>query len=157
MIYTGLPFGDGVVDLGPPDIAEILRTPLAGDVAGDVHHYLACAPAQADMLYFCIYEHGAPVGQIVLHDMNLTTGESLIGYCLFQPELRGRGVGTRALRLLQQYVTAHMTLVRLIIITDINNHASQAIACKCGFQFTGGAREDPEQLLVFEWQAGSPS
>jgi RimJ/RimL family protein N-acetyltransferase len=156
MIYQGPRFGDGAVELGPPDIAQVLQAPLAEDVAGDVHHYLACAPAQADMLYFCVYERKAPVGQIVLHDMNLATGESLIGYCLFQPATRGRGIGTRALRLLQQYVTAHLTLVRLIIITDNYNHASQTIARKCGFQFTGGAREDPEQLMVFEWLPNLP-
>jgi RimJ/RimL family protein N-acetyltransferase len=65
--------------------------------------------------------------------------------------MRGRGIGTRALRLLQQYVTAYTALKRLVIITDIRNQASQVIARKCGFQFTGGAWEDPEQLMVFEW------
>jgi hypothetical protein len=102
--YTGQPYCAGTVCIGAPVVEQILVTPIAPDVVGDVRHYLASSPTAHDELYFCIYEEGAPVGQIVLHDINWATGESLIGYCLFRPELRGRGVGTLALRLLQQFV-----------------------------------------------------
>jgi RimJ/RimL family protein N-acetyltransferase len=150
--HTGSPYTDGSISIGPPDVERIRRAPLAEDVAGDVAHYLATAPYEPSLYYFCVYAGQIPVGQIVLHDINLATGESLIGYCLFAPHLRGRGIGTRALRLLQQYVVEQTTLTRLVIITSTDNLASQTIARKCGFAFTGGAWEDPENLLVFAWE-----
>ena len=157
--HTGPDYGDGAVRIGAPQVAEILATAIDADVFGAVGAYLGTARRAANEYYFCIYENETPVGQIVLHDMNLATGESLIGYCLFRPDLRGRGVGTRALRLLQQFVVEEMELTRLVIITSSDNLASQSVARKCGFVFSGGAWEDPEQLLVFEWivprQAGS--
>jgi RimJ/RimL family protein N-acetyltransferase len=42
-------------------------------------------------------------------------------------------------------------LTRLVIITARENLASQQIAQKCGFQYTGGSREDPVNDMVFIW------
>jgi ribosomal-protein-alanine N-acetyltransferase len=150
--HTGLPYVDGDISIGAPDVEQIRSSAIDDDVRGAVEHYLATAPLTPGEYYFCIFAGETPVGQILLHDINWATGESLIGYCLFRPALRGRGIGRRALRLLQRFVVEQTALTRLIIITDSENHASQAIARKCGFQYIGGAREDPEQLLVFEWR-----
>jgi RimJ/RimL family protein N-acetyltransferase len=150
-LHAGQSYRAGTISIGAPDVDLMRRTPSAADVAGDVAHYLATAPDDPHLYYFCIYEQQTPVGQIVLHDINLETGESLIGYCLFEPRLRGRGIGTQALRLLQQYVVEQTELTHLVIITSKDNLASQTIARKCGFRFTGGAWEDPENLMVFEW------
>jgi RimJ/RimL family protein N-acetyltransferase len=150
--YHGPPYQDGAIRIGTPDVARILQSDIAGDVRGDVEHYLACAPAEPTLYYFSIYQEETPVGQIVLHDINHETGESLVGYCLFTPAWRGRGIGTRALRLLQRYVTELTGLTHLVIITGVDNLPSQHIAQKCGFLFAGGAREDPEQLVVYEWR-----
>jgi RimJ/RimL family protein N-acetyltransferase len=149
--HTGLPYADGEISIGAPNAEQIRRSAIDEDVRGAVEHYLATAPHTIGEYYFCIFEGETPVGQMLLHDINPSTGESLIGYCLFRPELRGRGIGTRALRLLQQFVVAQTALTRLIIITGLDNYASQAIARKCDFQCIGGAWEDPERLLVFEW------
>jgi RimJ/RimL family protein N-acetyltransferase len=149
--YAGPAYADGEILIGAPAVESILAQPIAEDVDGDVGCYLSTARNATNELYFCIYQDEVPIGQIVLHDMNLATGESLIGYCLFRPELRGRGIGTRALRLLQQHVVAETNLTHLVVITSSENIASQTIARKCGFEFAGGAWEDPEQLLVFEW------
>jgi RimJ/RimL family protein N-acetyltransferase len=149
--HTGPDYGEGVVRIGAPRVTEILATSIDADVLGAVGAYLGTARRAANEYYFSIYENETPVGQIVLHSMNLTTSESLVGYCLFRPELRGRGIGTQALRLLQQFVVEKMQLARLVIITSNDNLASQSVARKCGFEFTGGAWEDPEQLLVFQW------
>lgn len=149
--FQGPPYRDREVSIGPPKVAQILGAAIANDVAGSVAHYLATAAHAATECYFCIYEAKTPVGQIVLHDINHATGESLVGYCLFRPDLRGRGIGTRALRLLQRHVAEQTHLTQLTIITDVDNLASQRIAQKCDFTYVGGAWEDPDGLVVYQW------
>ena len=100
--------------------------------------------------YFGIYEKERLIGAIFLHDIDLNKKESLIGYHLFKPEDRGRGVGTIALQLLQQYVKEDTSLKKLIIITHEDNVASRAIATKRGFSCTGSSWEDPHKV-VYEW------
>jgi RimJ/RimL family protein N-acetyltransferase len=149
--HTGFPYVDGEISIGAPAVEQIRQAEMDEEVRGSVEHYLATAPVTDGEYYFCIFAGETPVGQMLLHDINWSTGESLIGYALFRPAWRGRGIGTRALRLLQQFVVAQTALTRLFIITSVDNHASQALARKCGFQWIGSAREDPETLVVFEW------
>jgi ribosomal-protein-serine acetyltransferase len=85
------------------------------------------------------------------HDYDREQQESLIGYHLFQPQDRGHGIGTMALRLLIQYVLTETQIRRLVIITDIDNYASQRIATKGGFVYRGPAREGLP-LICYEWQ-----
>jgi RimJ/RimL family protein N-acetyltransferase len=103
------------------------------------------------VIYFSISRQGQLVGHIFLHDMNRATGEALIGYHLFQPSYRGHGIGTKALRLLLRYVSEHTDFHHLVIITSEDNVASRRIAEKCGFTYTGPAREGPP-LICYEWQ-----
>jgi RimJ/RimL family protein N-acetyltransferase len=62
-----------------------------------------------------------------------------IGYWVAAP-VRGRGVCTRALRLLSRYALDELRLQRLELITDPHNHASQRVAEKVGFQREGVMR-----------------
>ncbi len=149
--YTGPAYQAGAISLAAPDVDRILAAPIHADVRGSVEHYLASAAHADNELYFCIYLDDQPVGQILLHDIDWTSGESLIGYALFEPAQRGQGIGTQALRLLQHYVAEQQTLKQLFIITDVENLASQRVAHKCGFTLIGAAREDPGHLLVFAW------
>lgn len=152
-LHTGKTYTQAEVQIGPPDFEAIEAAPQAADVASSVTHWLAEARARTDVYYFSIFlDHTpTPIGEIALHDMNDQTGESLVGYHLFQPHVRGRGVGTKALRLLQHFVAETTYLKRLIIITSRDNIASQSIAQKCGFRYIGTAREDPVNGLVFAW------
>jgi RimJ/RimL family protein N-acetyltransferase len=150
-VHTGPSYCQHDICIGPADFAQIAAVPKALDISDSVSFYLDAAPIRSDIYYFCIYHHATPVGQIILHDIDRQAGESLIGYHLFLPEYRGQGIGTTALALLQRYVRANTSLRRLIIITSRDNHASQRIAIKCGFDLIGPAREDPDQLLVFGW------
>jgi RimJ/RimL family protein N-acetyltransferase len=137
--------------IGVPDLELIRTMRKASDIEDSVIFYTQAAPMRPDIYYFCIYHRTVPVGQIMLHDINTASGESLIGYHLFRAEDRGHGIGTIALRLLQAHVHAATILTRLIIITSRDNPASQRIAMKCGFHLIGPAREDPEHLIVFAW------
>jgi RimJ/RimL family protein N-acetyltransferase len=101
---------------------------IEADIRYPVEHWVSEAPGREDILYFSIFIDQEPVGQILLHDLNIHAGESLVAYHLFRPELRGQGLGTLALRLLQTYVRAQTALKKLIIITSRDNLASQQIA-----------------------------
>jgi len=150
-LHTGQSYCQHDVCIGPADLAQIVAAPKAPDIQDSVEFYLDAAPTRPDIYYFCIYQLAAPVGQIVLHDIDWQAGESLIGYHLFLPAYRGRSIGTVALSLLQAYVQSATSLTRLVIITSRDNQASQRIALKCGFQLVGLAREDPDRMIVFAW------
>ncbi len=150
MPYAENRYSDGQVSIGPPDLAAILWLSLDADVRADVELYLHAAPARADIDYFAISSSGRPVGQIMLHDIDLASGASLVGYHLFSRADRGQGIGTRALRLLQRHVIQRTPLRQLTIITTEDNLPSQALARACGFTHAGPAREGPP-LLVFHW------
>jgi RimJ/RimL family protein N-acetyltransferase len=149
-IYTGKNYATMDVHIGAPDVDAWHQRPIADDVIGSVRHWFNAALARDDVLYFGVFWSGQPVGQILLHDMHAQT--SLVAYHLFSPADRGRGVGTHALRLLQDVVTT-TTLRQLIIITSRDNTASQRIAQKCGFVLAGAPREDPVHGIRFVWNA----
>jgi RimJ/RimL family protein N-acetyltransferase len=86
---------------------------------------------------FAIVEHDGPIGSI-----GLRVNEQRIGHISFwcAREARGRGVTTRALRLLCEYALAELAVERLELITDPDNWASQRVAEKVGFRREGVLR-----------------
>ncbi len=74
----------------------------------------------------------------------------MVAYHLFDPAVRGKGIGTRALRLLVQFVEEHTDLTLLTSITSRDNIASRRIALKCGFREVGAPREDPLHGVVYQ-------
>ena len=149
--YSGQLYRQGQVSIGPPELSLLRSVSVASDVKVAFEHWASEAPGRKDILYFSIFLDQELIGDIVLHDLNIDTGVSLIAYHLFQSSLRGHGFGTLALQLLQSYVLDQTPLKKLIIITSRDNLASQRMALKCGFQYTGGSREDPINDMVFEW------
>jgi RimJ/RimL family protein N-acetyltransferase len=124
---------------------------IAPDVKVPFEHWSSEASGREDILYFSIFRGKEAIGQSLLHDLNAETGESLVAYHLFRPELHGQGFGTLALGLLQSYVLRETELKKLIIITSRDNMASQQLARKCDFQYVGASREDPVNETVFVW------
>ncbi|MFI8461292.1 GNAT family N-acetyltransferase [Kitasatospora sp. NPDC085464] len=61
-----------------------------------------------------------------------------------RPEVRGRGIGTAAQRLLVDYLFAHSPVMRLEADTETGNHAEQRALEKCGF-----TREGVQRALTF--------
>jgi RimJ/RimL family protein N-acetyltransferase len=147
---------DDSVRIGAPDLPAIGHATKTPDVADSVQNWLAAARGRANVLYFSIYEDDAVVGQIILHDIDKHANTSLIGYHLFEPRFRGRGIGTVALRLLVEFVRVRTNLERLFIITSDDNVASQHVARKCGFTHVGPSREDPIHGMVFELAVSRP-
>lgn len=63
-----------------------------------------------------------------------------IGYTMLSPEHRGRGIATRAVRLLVRHLFDSLLINRLEIRMDTRNQASERVAIKCGFTKEGVAR-----------------
>ena len=57
---------------------------------------------------------------------------SEVGYYL-APWARGRGVMTRAVRLLSRWALRELDIARLVIVADIDNQPSIRVAERCGF------------------------
>jgi RimJ/RimL family protein N-acetyltransferase len=59
-----------------------------------------------------------------------------MGYWLL-PQARGRGLATRAVRLLSDWAFADLELTRLRLLTEPENERSQRVAERCGFARQG--------------------
>jgi RimJ/RimL family protein N-acetyltransferase len=108
-----------------PYTADDARAFVQGEVPGvGTHQFAVAADARV-------------VGSIGMKVNDFRTGH--IGYwCV--PDARGRGVTTRALRLLCEHAFDELELERLELITDPDNRASQRVAEKVGFQREGVLR-----------------
>ena len=85
---------------------------------------------------FCITVGGDVVGWVD-YDRDerewLTHGEVNMGYAL-HPDHRGRGYATRALQLLVHHLAQTTDVLVATLLIDQENHASQAIAARAGFE-----------------------
>ena len=147
-LHTGELLADDLVSLRPPDPAATRAAAASVDVAGSAEHWLRAAQDHDNVYYFAVHAGDRLVGQILLHDVDQTTGEALVAYHLFDPADRGRGIGSRALLLLQRFVQERTTLRRLVVITSRDNAASRRIAEKAGFRHVGPPREDPTGVCL---------
>jgi RimJ/RimL family protein N-acetyltransferase len=150
------PLEDGVVTLrgwrtsDAPDITrmfadrEALEWTRAPDPyrEGDARQWLASLPAQmrrGDALPLAITDarDGSLLGSIELRVQ--ADGRAEFGYML-AAWARGRGVGTRALRLVARYAFDVLHLERLEVLVQPGNEASQALAARVGFEREGVLR-----------------
>jgi RimJ/RimL family protein N-acetyltransferase len=103
-------------------------------------HALAFVRGEVDGIgqhQFAVVEDDRVVGSIGLNVNRQRTGH--IGYWC-AADARGRGVTSRALRLLSRYGFDELELRRLELITDPDNHASQRVAEKVGYRREGVLR-----------------
>jgi RimJ/RimL family protein N-acetyltransferase len=140
--YERRSYADAEVSIRPPDEAALRTVPSTADVRPS-EEWLERHRAGRDTLYFSIWHEDRLVGRIFLHDIQPEEGVALVGYHLFEREMRGWGIGTRALRLLQRFVIETSELKALVLITSGDNVASRRAAEKAGFVHIGPPREDP--------------
>jgi RimJ/RimL family protein N-acetyltransferase len=105
------------------DAEWFVRTSAAESVVGPSAHF-AVVDAVSDLLLGAISRHG-PAGH-----------RAAIGYWL-APEARGRGIATRAVRLLTDWSFATTGLIRMEIYTDVDNERSGRVAVRAGFEPEG--------------------
>jgi RimJ/RimL family protein N-acetyltransferase len=72
----------------------------------------------------------------VLDEVRLDRGCAAAGYWL-SPAARGRGLATRAVRLLARWAFGELGLARLELTCGPDNEASQQVAERCGFTREG--------------------
>ena len=81
----------------------------------------------------------AVLGGASLHAVDADRGRAAVGYWLV-PDARGRGVATRAVRLLARWAFNDLRLARLQLTCGPDKEASQRVAEHCGFRREGVLR-----------------
>jgi RimJ/RimL family protein N-acetyltransferase len=125
-----------LAEIEDPDILRwmpiIPRPYTPADARAFVTDELGLGPHQ-----FAIVVEDRVVGSIGLRVNENDTGHA--GYWLARSE-RGRGIVPDALRTLSRYGFEELGLGRMELITDPDNHASQRVAEKAGYQREGVLR-----------------
>jgi RimJ/RimL family protein N-acetyltransferase len=98
-------------------------------------------------------ETGDLLGAIGVHRFGGEDGGPEVGYWI-ERDARGRGVATRALRLVADWAARELG-VRLLLQADVRNAASRRVAEKVGFRYVGDAKApdgcgDCETMAVYE-------
>jgi RimJ/RimL family protein N-acetyltransferase len=78
-------------------------------------------------------------GAASIYDVNLDEGRAAVGYWL-APEVRGRGIAMRTVRLLAGWAFDQLAVARLELTCSPDNAASQRVAERCGFVREGVLR-----------------
>jgi RimJ/RimL family protein N-acetyltransferase len=149
------PLGDDFVALRPwreadiPAQLEAFSDPLferysdwAPRTAADALRYLAeheAARSRGEQLELALVEPSDPnvlLGGASLNNVSLSQGRAGVGYWL-APDARGRGIATRAVRLLARWAFDSLGVARLELTCGPDNHASQHVATRCGFSREG--------------------
>jgi RimJ/RimL family protein N-acetyltransferase len=149
MDATGPRLTDGVVTLRPPDEGD-LEAIAAGIEDPDVVRWLGRPPGTAAEVLalnrlrweagsptFAVCEaDGACVGHIWANRRPDEPTAVGIGYFLL-PKARGRGLATRAVRLLCDWLVAEQGVTTLRLFTEPANEPSQHVAERSGFTRIG--------------------
>ncbi|MBB6348350.1 GNAT family N-acetyltransferase [Nonomuraea muscovyensis] len=90
--------------------------------------------ASGQRVELAIRDAGSDVftGHLQLMQVVPALGQAMVGYSL-RPEFRGKGLMTRAVRLLVDWAFARTTLHRIVAGTDATNTASHAVLHRAGF------------------------
>lgn len=147
--YSGPDLSFGPVSLCLPDVHEIESTSIASDTIEARSQWLSRAMSGSETLYFAIRVDGMLAGQIFLHELGQRPNEAQIGLHLFDPSMRGRGVGAAALALLQDYVAGQTDVKSLVFEVATNHVAALRAAEKCGFRRRGKSKNDPLQVVYY--------
>lgn len=86
-----------------------------------------------------VLDGGTPAGRVTVYGLDLAEARGEVGYWVL-PEARGRGVATRALEALSDWLFAELGLWRLELGHSTANNASCRVALKAGFAPEGIAR-----------------
>jgi RimJ/RimL family protein N-acetyltransferase len=135
--------------LHDPDVARYtpIESPFDDAAAG---RYLDRVLGQVDRgeaVHLAVLDGARPVGEVMaFHPRHPAAGAEdppgtfELGYVV-GPAHRGRGVGTRAVRLLGDALVADLGARRLVLRIDDGNVASERLAAACGYRFTGAVAD----------------
>ena len=90
-----------------------------------------------------IYADEVYIGDIWCYCMDQSNDpQAMVSYCIFEPELRGRGAATQALTLFLEEIREHFALERIGAFTFSSNAASIRVLEKNGFRLMESFTED---------------
>jgi RimJ/RimL family protein N-acetyltransferase len=98
----------------------------------DAEQFIERSRTPSDELNLAVAGHSGELFGAIGVSIQSDSGIAEIGYWL-APEARGRGLATRALRLLSVWTLRETDIARLQLQTDVENLASQAVATRAGF------------------------
>lgn len=92
---------------------------------------------------FTIYERttGRAIGNCGLHEVDLANRRALVGIMIGEPDARGRGYGTEAMRLLLDYVFTVLGMHSVMLTVHEYNEAGRRCYAKVGFREIGRRRQ----------------
>lgn len=107
------------------------------------------AGSETDVV-FTIYERRTggswrPAGCTGLHDIDFLHGKATLGILIGEPDARGRGLGTEAVRLLLDYGFTVLGLHNILLTVYAFNPAGIRCYEKAGFKIVGRRRESRRQ------------
>lgn len=178
-LLPDLPSGglsDGVVSLrpvGPDDVVFLHRLHTSPDVVANrvppVPPSLEqiarrCARAQSRWLagegadlVIVDAENGVPIGGCALTYQDVNARQAMIGYSLV-PERWGRGMATRAVRLLTEWAFGSVGVIQLSAGVRPENTGSRRVLEKAGFRQEGLLRHPLALSPIMElWRAVGPN
>ncbi len=88
-------------------------------------------------LVFAVMQDGKPVGEVLLKNIDSDKGECTLGICLQNDSVKGRGIGTRAERLILEYATTQLGMKTVYADAILKNTRSQHVLEKVGFTQIG--------------------
>jgi len=178
--FPASPLSDGVVTLRPktledveaiveacqdPEIARWTRVPspyTPTEATGWIEACKGELEAGTAIDWLVIDAAGAMAGSIGLMDIDRARSYGKIGYWVAAPA-RGRGVASRALRLVRDWGAGELGLRHIEVLVHERNEASLAVARRAGFEDTGQRRVSPREeapdgrYVVFAAPAPAPA
>jgi RimJ/RimL family protein N-acetyltransferase len=134
-------------------------SPYRREDAEDWLGAVRAAARDGTSVHLLAFEDDRLVGSFSVMEIDRERGYGEIGYWV-AAEARGRGIATRATRLLHDWSTRELGLTTLEILPHRDNAPSRRVAERCGYSPTGELRrapraDDPEEpaYMVYAWQA----
>lgn len=132
-----------VLAAGRDPVVARFRYSLPRSDAG-AREWLAAAASNrvaGERLELAITEGGVVLGSVSLTDFE--HGNAMVRYWLL-PEGRGRGLATRAVKLLAGWAFSELRIGRIAAFIEVDNVASQRVLERCGFVREGLLRKHME-------------
>jgi len=141
------PFADAHLDeveaiLGDPDILRFTRVPEPpppGFARGWMERYEAGRRDGTREAFAAVDDESRLVGLALAPQIDRDERELELGY-LVAPDARGRGVATELLRLLTAWAFEEAGALRITLVIDVENAASQRVAERAGYVREGVMR-----------------
>lgn len=146
--YTGTPLKHGTVELCNPDFPAFQEARKQADV--EIADWYERAAKESNLLYFAVVlaaDH-APIGEVMLHDIDRESGQAHIHVHVFRSESRDLGHGEHALRAIIEYAFRQLKLRELTLTLRESNFAARRCYAKCGFQVVDRVGDHGSEVVM---------